>query len=196
MAQNMFLNSNLTLTAPARIGIVAPTDVIVPPGSTGLDPSQTNFFQICVLKVLNITTRISKGSVETITPVELIKKGIRPFAYGFVILAVYDNGSVFSPEVLNLTEDDLVEKFTAGVSTTASLSLSIKYPTLAAAPHVFVDAYKNLLAVAVETEYCYPLAELEGGSKGSGAAPPSAIADEEDIELSDEDDEMLLDIFS
>ncbi|KAE9463602.1 hypothetical protein C3L33_04504, partial [Rhododendron williamsianum] len=31
--------------APARVGLVAPIDVIVPPGNTGLDPSQTSFFQ-------------------------------------------------------------------------------------------------------------------------------------------------------
>ncbi|GJW43669.1 60S acidic ribosomal protein P0 [Tanacetum coccineum] len=56
--------------APARVGLVAPVDVVVSPGNTGLDPSQTSFFQ-----VLNIPTKINKGTVEIITPVELIKKG-------------------------------------------------------------------------------------------------------------------------
>ncbi|KAK2976825.1 hypothetical protein RJ640_014609 [Escallonia rubra] len=56
--------------APARVGLIAPVDVVVPPGNTGLDPSQTSFFQ-----VLNIPTKINKGTVEIITPVELIKKG-------------------------------------------------------------------------------------------------------------------------
>ena len=32
--------------APARVGLVAPNDVIVPSGNTGLDPSQTSFFQV------------------------------------------------------------------------------------------------------------------------------------------------------
>ncbi|KAH1098842.1 hypothetical protein J1N35_015763 [Gossypium stocksii] len=32
-----------------------------------------------------------------------------------VVLSVYDNGSVFSPVVLNLTENDLIEKFATGV---------------------------------------------------------------------------------
>ncbi|KAF2312578.1 hypothetical protein GH714_035129 [Hevea brasiliensis] len=130
--------------APARVGLVAPIDVVVPPGNTGLDPSQTSFFQ-----VLNIPTKINKGTVEIITPVELIKKGekvgssesallsklgIRPFSYGLIVLSAYDNGSVFSPEVLDLTEDDLVAKFAAGVTMIASLSLSISFPTIAAAP--------------------------------------------------------------
>ena len=40
-----------------------------------------------------------------------------------------------------------------------SLSLAISYPTLAAAPHMFVNAYKNVLAVAVETDYSFPEAD-------------------------------------
>ncbi|KAG1331864.1 60S acidic ribosomal protein P0 [Cocos nucifera] len=202
--------------APARVGLVAPIDVVVPPGNTGLDPSQTSFFQ-----VLNIPTKINKGTVEIITPVELIRKGekvgsseaallaklgIRPFSYGLVVLSVYDNGSVFSPEVLDLTEDDLIEKFAAGVSMVTSLSLALSYPTLAAAPHMFINAYKNVLAVAIATEYTFPQAEkvkefLEDPSKFAVLAPvagaeaavtPAAAAKEEEkkeepAEESDED---------
>ncbi|XP_010926952.1 large ribosomal subunit protein uL10 [Elaeis guineensis] len=190
--------------APARVGLVAPIDVVVPPGNTGLDPSQTSFFQ-----VLNIPTKINKGTVEIVTPVELIKKGdkvgsseaallaklgIRPFSYGLVIQSVYDNGSVFSPEVLDLTEDDLIEKFAAGVSMVTSLSLALSYPTVAAAPHMFINAYKNVLAVAIATEYTFPQAKklkefLEDPSKfavlapvaaAEAAATPAAAAKEEE----------------
>lgn len=209
--------------APARVGLVAPIDVIVPPGNTGLDPSQTSFFQ-----VLNIPTKINKGTVEIITPVELIKKGdkvgsseaallaklgIRPFSYGLVVQCVYDNGSTFSPEVLDLTEDDLLEKFALGVSMVTSLSLAISYPTLAAAPHMFINAYKNVLAVAVETEYSYPHADevkefLKDPSKfavaapvaaaASGAAAPAAAAKEEekkDEPAEESDDDMGFSLF-
>ena len=124
--------------------------------------------------MLNIPTKINKGTVEIITAVELIKKGekvgsseaallsklgIRPFSYGLVVLSVYDNGSVFSPEVLDLTEDDLIVKFLNGVSMVASFSLAISFPTLAAAPHMFVNAYKNALSVAVASDYSFPQAE-------------------------------------
>jgi large subunit ribosomal protein LP0 len=124
--------------------------------------------------VLNIPTKINKGTVEIITPVELIKKGekvgssesallaklgIRPFSYGLQVTSVYEDGSVFSPEVLDLSEEDLIEKFATGVSMVASLSLAISYPTLAAVPHMFINGYKNVLAVAVETDYSYPHAD-------------------------------------
>ncbi|KAL2517029.1 60S acidic ribosomal protein P0-1 [Abeliophyllum distichum] len=208
--------------APARVGLVAPVDVVVPPGNTGLDPSQTSFFQ-----VLNIPTKINKGTVEIITPVELVKKGdkvgsseaallaklgIRPFSYGLVVISVYDNGSVFSPEVLDMTEDDLIEKFAMGVSMVTSLSLAISYPTIAAAPHMFINAYKNVLAVAVETDYSYPLADkvkeyLADPSKfavaaapataaDSGGAPSSATEEEKKEEPAEEsDDDMGFSLF-
>lgn len=209
--------------APARVGLVAPIDVVVPPGNTGLDPSQTSFFQ-----VLNIPTKINKGTVEIIASVELIKKGekvgsseaallaklgIRPFSYGLIVLSVYDNGSVFSPEVLDLTEDDLVEKFAAGVSMITALSLAISYPTLAAAPHMFINAYKNVLAVAVATDYSFPQAEevkeyLKDPSKfavaaapvasDAGAAPAAAAAKEEikkEEPAEESDDDMGFSLF-
>lgn len=41
---------------------------------------------------------------------------IRPFHYGLVVKTVYDNGSVFNPSILDITDDDLLAKF-AAVST-------------------------------------------------------------------------------
>nr|GMD12060.1 60S acidic ribosomal protein P0 [Ipomoea batatas] len=67
------------------------------------------------------------------------------FSYGLIVLSVYDNGSVFSPEVLDLTEDDLIEKFAMGVSMVTSLSLAISYPTLVAAPHMLINGFKFAL---------------------------------------------------
>ncbi|KAK4482527.1 hypothetical protein RD792_009686 [Penstemon davidsonii] len=214
--------SKYKVGAPARVGLIAPIDVVVPPGNTGLDPSQTSFFQ-----VLNIPTKINKGTVEIITPVELIKKGdkvgssesallsklgIRPFSYGLVVLSVYDNGSVFSLEVLNLTEDDLAFKFASGVSMVTSLALAISYPTVAAAPHMFINAYKNALAIALQTQYSFPLAHklkeyLKDPSKfavavapvaaGDGGPAPAAAAEvnKEDVAEESEEEGGLGDLF-
>ncbi|KAI3831431.1 hypothetical protein MKX03_011223 [Papaver bracteatum] len=181
--------------APARLGLVAPIDVVVSPGNTGLDPSQTSFFQ-----VLNIPTKINKGTVEIITHVELIKKeekvgsfeaallaklGIRPFSYGLVVLTVYEKyGSV-----LDLTDEDMMGKFAAGVSMVTSLSLVIAYAILVTAPHIFINAYKNLLAVALATEYSFPQVEqvneyLKDPSKFAAGAPAAASDSAADLRIS------------
>ncbi|GBG93166.1 hypothetical protein CBR_g59821 [Chara braunii] len=177
--------------APARVGLVAPIDVVVPPGNTGLDPSQTSFFQ-----VLNIPTKINKGTVEIIAPVELIKTGqkvgsseaallsklnIRPFSYGLIIQRVYESGAVFGPEVLDLTDDDLMEKVMQAISTVAAISLATGYPTLASLPHSIVNAYRNVLAIALATDYSFPQAEsikeyLKDPSKFAAAAGPAVTA--------------------
>ena len=124
--------------------------------------------------MLNIPTKINKGTVEILAPVDLIKKGdkvgsseaallaklgIRPFSYGLVITDVYEDGLVFSREVLDLMDEDLIEKFSSGICMVASLSLAISYPTMAGAAHMFVNGYKNVLAIATETNYSYPHAD-------------------------------------
>lgn len=156
--------------APARAGVVAPIDVVIQPGSTGLDPALTSFFQVCIhtspppasfrpiasqfclfFQVLNIPTKINKGAVEIVVPVQLVKKGDKvgsseaallaklgkkSFSYGLVVLSVSDNGSVFSPKVLDLTDDDLAEKFSAGVSMKASITGHLIPYTCCCTPYV------------------------------------------------------------
>jgi hypothetical protein len=38
--------SKYKVGAPARVGLLAPNDVFIPAGGTGMDPSQTSFFQV------------------------------------------------------------------------------------------------------------------------------------------------------
>merc|ERR1719506_3566244 len=53
--------------APAKVGSVAPCDVTIPAGNTGLEPGQTSFFQ-----ALNIHTKITKGTIEILNDVVVI----------------------------------------------------------------------------------------------------------------------------
>ena len=148
--------------APARVGSIAPCDVVVPGGPTGCDPGQTSFFQ-----ALQIGTKIVKGQIEIVSDVMLVKMGekvgnseaallqkldISPFSYGLIISVVYDNGSMFDPKVLDLTDSDLCAKFMAGVRNVAAISLEINYPTLASIPHSVANAFKTLVAIAIECE--------------------------------------------
>ncbi|GAB9465174.1 60S acidic ribosomal protein p0 [Globisporangium polare] len=191
--------------APARVGSIAPIDVTVPPGPTGADPGQTAFFQ-----ALQIGTKIVKGQIEIINEVLLTKKGdkvgnseaallqklnIKPFTYGLVIQSVYDNGSLFDPAVLDLTEDDLTAKFVAGLRNVAAVSLEIGFPTLASIPHSVANAFKTLVAVVVELDsfsfakadpykayLANPSAFASAAPAAGGAAPAAAAAVEEEEE--------------
>merc|ERR1712034_91175 len=205
--------------APARAGAIAPLDVIVPAQNTGMGPEKTSFFQ-----ALSIPTKITKGTIEIISDVALIKTGdkvgmsestllnmlkISPFTYGLIIQKVYDSGSVFDPEILDITDEDLLDKFKAGIANVAALSLAISYPTIASVPHSVVNGMKNLLAVAAVTEISFKEAETlkafladpsafaavaAAPAADAGAAAPAAAAKvEEEEEESDED--MGFDMF-
>jgi len=204
--------------APARAGAIAPVDVIIPAQNTGLGPEKTSFFQ-----ALSIPTKIARGTIEIISDVHLISVGdkvgasestllnllnISPFSYGLVVENVYDDGSVFSPKVLDITDDDLKATFMAGVANIAAVSLAIGYPTAASAPHSIANGLKNLMAIAAETDITFAAAEklkaylADPSAFAVAAAPPAAAADaapaaaakvEEPEEESDDD--MGLDLF-
>lgn len=77
---------------------------------------------------------------------------------------VIESGSVFDPAVLDITDDDLMASVMSGIREVAALSMGAHYPTLAAVPHVLIDGYKNVLAIALATDYSFPLAEKVRGT--------------------------------
>jgi large subunit ribosomal protein LP0 len=169
--------------APARVNSIAPVDVIVPAGPTGCDPGQTNFFQ-----VLQIPTKIVKGQIEITNPVNLVKQGvkvgpseaalltklnIRPFSYGLGIDCIFDNGSQFSTAVLDIDDNQLINKFAFACSAVAALSLEIGYPTQASIPHSIGNAFRSLIAITVNLDdYSFEKAD----SYKAFLANPSAFA--------------------
>ena len=84
---------------------------------------------------------------------------ISPFTYGLVVEQVYDQGTVFSPKVLDITDDDLLKTFQEGLANVASVSLAIGYPTIASVPHSIMNGFKNLLKIAAVTDITFKEAE-------------------------------------
>lgn len=102
---------------------------------------------------------------------------MRPFKYGLEIQQVFEGGALFDPKVLDLTDDVLLERVAAAVANVAALSLAAGYPTLASVPHSVVDGYKNVLAIALATEYSFPLADkVKEILKNPGAFAAAAAA--------------------
>jgi large subunit ribosomal protein LP0 len=162
------------VAAPARAGAVAPNDVYVPAGNTGMEPGKTSFFQ-----ALGIPTKIARGTIEIVNDVQVVSAGnrvgqseatllnmlnISPFTYGMTVVQVYDNGAVFPSSILDIEEKTLIAQFSSGIKTIAAISLAIGIPTIASVAHSLVNSYKNLLAVSLATEY-----EFEGSAKVSAA---------------------------
>merc|ERR1712233_288856 len=127
----------------------------------------------------------TKGTIEIIQDVHIIKKEdkvgaseatllnmlkISPFTYGLIIQKVYDSGSVFSPEILDITDDDIKDMFMSGVRNVASVT-EITFKE--------AEQLKEFLA---------------DPSKFAAAAPVAAAAKVEEEE-EEEDDDMGFGLF-
>jgi large subunit ribosomal protein LP0 len=152
--------------SPAKGGMIAPADVTIPAGPTGLDPKQTSFFQN-----LQIQTKIVKAQIEIVANKQVITAGekidstqaalldklkIYPFEYKMEVRKVLQDGSMFGANVLNLTPETILLKFRNACKIQAQFSLGSGYATSASAPHSLLNGFKNMIAVCKESGYSFP----------------------------------------
>jgi len=153
------------LPAAARSGQISNVSYALPSGPTGMDPSQTSFFQ-----ALNIGTKIVKGQIELVSEfpilkvggkitasemVLLTKLGVKPFEYGMEVAMVFQDASVFDAAVLDISDSVLIGKFMAGVANMAAFSREIGIPTEAGLPHAFGNAFKNVAALVGDIDFTF-----------------------------------------
>ncbi|KAI7825006.1 ribosomal protein L10-domain-containing protein [Kickxella alabastrina] len=209
------------VAAPARAGALAPVDVFVPAGNTGMEPGMTSFFQ-----ALSIPTKIARGSIEITSDVHLVKVGdkvgaseatllnklnISPFTYGLSVVQIYDNGTTFSSSVLDITDEDLITRLMEGINAVASISLAANYLSLPAVPHITINLFKEILAISVATDYTITAAEsikellanpeamaaaaaaasASSATPAAGGAATAAVVEEEE----ESDDDMGFGLF-
>ncbi|CAL1716597.1 unnamed protein product [Somion occarium] len=180
------------VAAPARAGALAPKDVSIPAGNTGMEPGKTSFFQ-----ALGIPTKIARGTIEIVSDVQVVVAGTRvgpseatllnmlnisPFTYGMTVVQIFDQGNVFTPDILDVSDKELLDRFFAGVTTIAAISLALNYPTIVSVTHSLINSYKNLIAIALVTDYTFEGAEkakeyLENPEAFAAAAPVAAEAE-------------------
>lgn len=209
---------NHVVSAAAKAGQVSQTDVFLAAGPTGMDPSQTAFFQ-----ALNIGTKIVKGQIELVSEYQICKTGnkvsaseqvlmaklgLKPFEYMLQVHQVFQDGCVFDAAVLDIDDATLIQKFMSGVANMAAFSREIGIPTAAGLPHAFGNAFKNIAALVGELEFTFKevekvkefLADPEayaaanpGGGGGGGAAPAAEKKEEAKAAVVEEEEEEDMD---
>eukprot|EP00405_Crypthecodinium_cohnii_P020790 CAMPEP_0206482396 /NCGR_PEP_ID=MMETSP0324_2-20121206/38856_1 /ASSEMBLY_ACC=CAM_ASM_000836 /TAXON_ID=2866 /ORGANISM="Crypthecodinium cohnii, Strain Seligo" /LENGTH=321 /DNA_ID=CAMNT_0053960349 /DNA_START=127 /DNA_END=1092 /DNA_ORIENTATION=- len=207
----------------AKAGQISRTNLNLPAGPTGMDPSQTSFFQ-----ALNIGTKIVKGQIELVSEFPILKSGekvspsaavllgklnIKPFQYGMEVDQVYQDGNVFAAAVLDMSETALIEKFLAGIANMAAFSREIGIPTEAGLPHAFGNAFRNIAALVADIDFSFkeveevkkfladpsayaaanPVAASGGGGGGAAAAPKEEK--KAAVVEEEEEEEMDFDLF-
>ena len=195
------------VAAPARAGAVAPLDVFVPAGNTGMEPGKTSFFQ-----ALGVPTKIARGTIEITTDLKLIEAGskvgaseatllnmlnISPFTYGMSIAQIYDGGQTFAPSVLDIKEEQLLKALNSAIATITQISLAANFPTLPSIMHSLMNSYKKVLAVAIETDYSWEgideLKDRIANPDAYAAAAPAATTEAEPEKPADTEEEKPAD---
>ena len=126
--------------APIGAGEVAPNDIVIPEGDTGVDPGPF----VGDLQQAGAAARIMDGSIqvtEDSTVLEageevsqvlanvLTELGIEPKEVGLDLRGVYSDGVVFSPEELEIDVDEYRADIESAVAGARNLSVNAVYPT-------------------------------------------------------------------
>jgi large subunit ribosomal protein L10 len=126
--------------APINAGEVAPNDVVIPEGDTGIDPGPF----VGELQQVGANARIQDGSIrvlENSTVLEageevdaqlanvLSELGIEPKEVGLDLRGVYADGVMFGPEELELDVEEYREDFASAAAAGRNLSINAVYPT-------------------------------------------------------------------
>jgi len=162
-----FIKKNKS-SAPAKAGSIAPKEIIVPAGPTSFAPGPI----IGELGALKIKAGITAGKVEikADSPVAkegdiisaelagvLSRLGIEPMEVGLNIKAIYEEGTIYNREILDVDEDAILADLTNEALRCFKLSVGLKYFTNENIEHLITEAGRDSLGLGVGV--AYPAAE-------------------------------------
>ena len=126
--------------APINAGEVAPNDIVIPEGDTGVDPGPF----VGELQSVGANARIDGGSIKVVEDSTVLEAGeevsadlanvlnelgIEPKEVGLDLRAVFADGVLFEPEELELDVEAYERDIEAAASSAWNLSVNAEYPT-------------------------------------------------------------------
>jgi large subunit ribosomal protein L10 len=147
--------------APAKEGMIAPNDIIVPAGDTGLPPGPA----LSDLKGAGLKVKVEGPSIQVTEDKVVTKAGdvvnaavagtlskldIKPIKIGMKLTAALENGQIFLPEVLDIDTEQVFNNFVNAHRNSFLLTLEIGYFTTINMPLLITKAAGESKAVALE----------------------------------------------
>jgi len=154
---------------PARPGDVAPTDIVVPSGNTGIPPGPI----LSTFKQFKIPTRIESGSIviakDTVVAKAgdvissdlaslLSKLGLKPIKAGLSIEAAYWRGRIIPKEELVLDIKEYEDKLKEAYTSALSLAINTGYPAPEIISSILIKA--GIEAERLALSAAYPAKEV------------------------------------
>ncbi|WP_336002486.1 50S ribosomal protein L10 [Halorientalis halophila] len=195
--------------APINDGEVAPNDIVIPEGDTGMDPGQF----VGELQAVGAEARIQEGSIQVMADSTVLEAGevvdsqlanvlselgIEPKEVGLDLQAVFADGVVFEPEELELDVEEYRADIEAATAAAQNLSINAVYPTAQTVGSLLGkgagEAKSVGLQAAIEDEELMPdlVSKADGQVRALAAQidDPEALPEElQDVETAESDAE-------
>ncbi|MFB6143268.1 MAG: 50S ribosomal protein L10 [Halorientalis sp.] len=178
--------------APINAGEVAPNDIVIPEGDTGMDPGQF----VGELQAVGADARIDEGSIQVMSDSTVLEAGevvddqlanvlgelgIEPKEVGLDLRGVYADGVLFEPDALELDVDAYAADIRAAAGRARNLSVNAEYPTARTVTTLLAkgsgEARAVALQAAIEDEEVMP--DLLGRADAQVRALAASIDDPE-----------------
>ncbi len=147
--------------APAKAGQEAPADIPVAAGPTNFLPGPI----ISELAGFGIKTKVNNGKLDITDDVVVAKEGdviddklasllmrlgIEPMEIGLDLVAIYENGTVFTKKVLDVDEEQFAADLDNCARWALNLSVDAVYPTTDNAEILVTKAFKDAKGLGME----------------------------------------------
>lgn len=150
--------------APAKPGSIAVDDIVIPEGDTGFEPGPF----LGELQQVGIPAKIDKGKIVVSKETVLVKAGeevskqvastlsrmdINPMEVGIDLKAVYEDGAIYTSEVLAIDEEQTLADIQGAFTRAFNLSVYAAIPTEETISAIISNAYTKAFNVAMESAY-------------------------------------------
>ena len=155
-----YLKKNKT-PAAAKAGQVATKDILIEKGPTQFSPGPA----ISTLQKIGLKTTVQNGKIAILKDKVVCKKGeeitpemvdvfsllkIEPMEIGLELEAVLENGTVYDKNVLNIDEEEYLNKLTRAIHQAVNLSVGICYPTPLTIELIVAKCFAEAKTLAIE----------------------------------------------
>ncbi|MBW9222295.1 50S ribosomal protein L10 [Methanothermococcus sp. SCGC AD-155-C09] len=150
--------------APIRGGAIAPCDIVVEKGSTGMPPGPF----LGELKSVGLPAVIEKGKIAIKEDTVIVKEGevvsnkvavvlsalgIKPTKVGIDLLAAYEDGVVYAPDVLKIDEEEFIQNIQKAYTSAFNLSVNAAIPTGETIEAILQKAFSEAKALSIESAF-------------------------------------------
>ncbi len=156
-----------SVNMPAKAGLIAPNDIEVLAGDTGIPPGPA----LSDLKAAGLKT-VMQGATISIAENKIVAKkgeviskgvsgalsklGIKPIKVSLSITSALENGQLYLGEVLNIDIDATRQNFAKAAKTAFNIAIETVYFTNQTMAVLITKGYKNAKAVALEANILNP----------------------------------------